>query len=211
MKPIRFAVTVIWFLAWTIVIIVADLEENNTITIKRIPLYERETSKVNYVREHIFSGPIQSQTTENKTQEVNIVSTTEPTRTFLDWYEDGVSSYLSKDWSNCVDNLLHAINGYRDYYSATASCRTQCSGVARQVAPFFDDNVDDLHYYESVVRRTLCLVKCKRLLLPSIPEFFHMNQWSKEVFQTGKPYTYIQMCYFKVFSIYLFSIKQIFP
>lgn len=157
------------------------------------------TSKVNYAREYIFSGAVKREQPKSENAKSNEGNqSAEPIKSFLDWYEDGVSSYLAKDWSKCVDNLVHAINEYRDYYSATASCRIQCASVARQVAPFFEDDVDDLHYYESAVRRTLCLVKCKRLLLPSIPEFFHMNQWSKEVFQTGKPYTYLQMCYFKV-------------
>lgn len=201
------AVALIVLLARTNVTTVAAALEvtiNHAIDVNTNSDVEQATSKVNYMREHIFSGAIKGEQPEisNETDEVNYPP--EPTKTFLDWYEDGVSAYLSEDWSGCVDNLLLAINGYRDYYSATASCRIKCANVARQVPPFFEDNVDDLHYYESVVRRTLCMVKCKRLLLPSIPEFFHMNQWSKDVFQTAKPYTYLQMCYFKVEIVFIY-------
>lgn len=189
------------------VVILADAVQSKGIplALNAINHDEWQTNKVDYVREHIFTRAKSisnvTQTQPSDTDDDRRTSDHEPTRTFLDWYEDGVSAYVDKDWSGCIEKLQLAIAGYRDYFSATASCRIQCASVARQVAPFFADDVDNLHFYESVMRRTLCLVKCKRLLMPSLPEFFHMNKWSKEVFRTGKPYTYLQMCYYKVRSI----------
>lgn len=180
---------VVLLISWSCMTVVAGTKQKNLVG------DHDATTKVNYVRDHIFSGSLDDE------------QPSEPPKTFLDLYHDGVSAYVAKDWPGCVHNLSLAISGYRDYYSATASCRIKCSGVARQVPPFFEDDVDDLQYYESVVRRTLCLVKCKQLLLPSLPDFFHMNQWSKEVFQTGKPYTYLQMCFYKVNLI--FKIRKI--
>lgn len=177
------------------------IKESNPPT--NAPTIDHKTSRVEYVMQHIFVIP--KTITDDKEEIKNLIPIDEigePIKNFLDWYQDGVSSYLANDWSGCVENLELAIKGYQDFYAATASCRIQCSGVARQVAPFFEDDIDDLQFYESAVRRTLCLIKCKRLLMPTLPEFFHMNKWSQDVFITRKPFTYLQLCYFRVSVLY---------
>lgn len=120
---------------------------------------------------------------------------------FLDWYRDGVESYLANDWAGCADSIQRAINGYRDYYAATASCRLQCRHVADTVRPFLGAAVDDLPYYESIVRRALCLIKCKQLLLPHLDAAFAMGAWEQEVFRSRKPYAYMQLCHYRLGNI----------
>lgn len=160
---------------------------------------QKTSSRKDYVLQHIFATPETDEKPIQPSPTPPIADTdTEPKKNFLDWYQDGVSSYLANDHSGCIENLEMAIKGYRDFYAATASCRIQCAGVARQVAPFYPDDIDDLHFYESAVRRTLCLIKCKRLLMPTLPEFFAMNTWSQDVFVKRTPYTYLQLCYYRV-------------
>lgn len=143
------------------------------------------TKADDYARQHVFLA----------------IPETEPTvepETFLDHYENGVRAYLANDWSACVDYLTSAIAGYRDFYAATASCRLRCKQIAAAAGPFYEDDADGLQHYESLVRRTLCLVKCKQMFLPTFDEFFEMNDWIQEVFSSRKPYTYLQLCYYRV-------------
>lgn len=144
------------------------------------------TLKTDYVREHVFLAAVKPAVAADAED------------TFLDWYQDGVRSYLAGYWERCVRELEQALAGYHDFYAATASCRMKCRNVAAAVAPLYEQDVGDMHYYESIVRRTLCLIKCKQLLLPMYDAFFKLDGWSQEMFRSGKPYSYLQMCYFKV-------------
>lgn len=155
------------------------------------PTAAGHTLKSDYVRRLVFLTPPSQIATDDAPDAA-------AAENFLNWYQTGVESYLANDWTSCVEYIRRALAGYRDFYAATASCRLKCRHVAAAVAPFFDADVDDLHYYESIVRRTLCLVKCKQVLLPQFDEFFEMNAWSQEVFRSRKPYTYLQLCHYRL-------------
>lgn len=143
------------------------------------------TDKRDYVHQHVYLSrpqrPIEFRASDN----------------FLDAYQDGVRAYLANDWAGCVEHIERAIRGYRDFYAATSACRLRCRRVASAV-PYLAEDVEDMQYYESIVRRTLCLVKCKQLMLPAFEEFFEMSAWSQEVFRSRKPYAYLQLCLYRV-------------
>lgn len=142
---------------------------------------------------------------ENREQPPNVVVETTKKdeiigreKTFIDLYHDGVRSYLANDWPSCVDELEKSLAGYRDYYQATASCRSDCSDLGRRQKPLFEENVDNLHVFEAMIRKTSCMTKCKRHLLANLPDFFFMDKWSQNLFRMRTPYEYLQLCYYRV-------------
>lgn len=157
------------------------------------------TLKSDYVRRLVFLTPPNEIATDDGDSDADADAAA--AENFLDWYQAGVESYLANDWTSCAEYIDRALAGYRDFYAATASCRLKCRHVAAAVAPLVDADVDDLPYYESIVRRTLCLVKCKQMLLPQFDEFFAMNAWSQEVFRSRKPYTYLQLCHYRLGNV----------
>lgn len=156
-----------------------------------------KTSKLDYLLQHIFTRNKPEHAEQNNNVIIN-VDKPYTTPTFIELYVSGVQSYLSNDWTNCVYEIETALWGYKDYYAATASCRIICEHEGNKVSPFFEKNIENLHYYESVVRKTLCMEKCKRRLISTLPEYFHMNQWAQMSFMSCKPYEYLQLCYYRV-------------
>lgn len=152
------------------------------------------TNKIDYVLNEVFSINKKQNLNGKKNAAAPIVKE----KTFIDLYQDGVRSYLANDWDSCIDDLEKALSGYRDYYQATASCRTECEYAGQREEPLFPGNIDNLHVFEAMIRKTACMVKCKRLLLPTLVDYFFMDKWSQDIFRTRKPYEYLQLCYFRV-------------
>lgn len=157
------------------------------------------TNKIDYVLNEVFSvNKKQNDVVMQLNGKKNTATAVVKEKTFINLYQDGVRSYLANDWDSCIDNLEKALLGYRDYYQATASCRIECDHAGKRVEPLFPGNVDNLHVFEAMIRKTACMVKCKRLLLPTLVDYFFMNTWSQDIFRTRKPYEYLQLCYFRV-------------
>lgn len=166
------------------------------------------TSKLDYVLQHILYNDSVDQIENNDVIidiGVNKPYTQSQLTTFIDLYVSGVQAYLNNDWNNCIDDIETALLGYKDYYEVFASCRINCEYEDKRISPFFEENIENLHYYESIVRKTLCMEKCKRKLMPTLPEYFYMNNWARNSFAARKPYEYLQLCYYHV-SIIKFNI-----
>lgn len=56
---------------------------------------------------------------------------------------------------------------------------------------------EDDHYYERVVRNTLCVIKCKKDVFGSRVDR-NVESIVIDDFQIRKPYDYLQLCYYKV-------------
>lgn len=157
------------------------------------------TNKIDYVLNEVFSiNKKQNDLVMKLNGNKNVAAVVVKEKTFIDLYQDGVRSYLANDWDSCINDLENSLSGYRDYYQATASCRTECDYAGQRTEPLFPGNVENLHVFEAMVRKTACMVKCKRLLLPTLVDYFFMDKWSQDIFRTRKPYEYLQLCYFKV-------------
>ena len=108
-------------------------------------------------------------------------------------YELGKEAYLDEDWGYCVKYMESAINEYRVYHQEWTQCRLRCD-CDKGFEPLMKQDVDDLHFYDKQIRKTLCLIKeCKGGL--------SQNQIASDIlseFDTKLPYNYLQLCYLKV-------------
>ena len=128
-------------------------------------------------------------------------------RTFIDTFDDGLTAYLDHSWPKCIEEIEQSISDFHDYYKTVASCRIKCEYDQREITPMYSENVENLHFYESIIKKTLCLEQCKRILLPNVKDFFSMDSWSKSMFRARMPYQYIQLCYYKV-QTFIISTHQ---
>jgi hypothetical protein len=76
---------------------------------------------------------------------------------------------------------------------------------------FQGDDIEDLHFYEKLVKQTLCLMNCKNSTMPEMT-----SQMPKDVvedFEWKLPYDYLQLCYYQVPSNQrtVFSSSSSFP
>lgn len=123
----------------------------------------------------------------------NVRSADIRTKNYERLYEIGKESYLANDWKNCILYMESAIEDHRKYHEVVTGCKIKChNGKRRRNA-----TADDIDFYESMVRQTLCLLQCKR-------EGFGKNrveQVSSETvydFDEREPYHYLQLCYYNV-------------
>ncbi|ETN59339.1 cartilage associated protein [Anopheles darlingi] len=122
---------------------------------------------------------------------------------FIDQYEQGVQAYLTNEWEDCVYWLERAVEGYRTYYESVANCRIECEYEARNVKHRGDflhgSNVDNLQYYELILRRTLCLSKCARryAIYRYLPFSEDFDGYYMDIFQQQKAYPYLYSCYIR--------------
>lgn len=111
-------------------------------------------------------------------------------------YRDGVEAYLDERWKDCIDNLERAVAGYRELKQTAVNCRLMCQTQAEE-SPFMGPkNIDDLQFFEKMVRKTLCLLKCNK----HNPKG-GLNGLPKNVekqFEDLRPYEYLQLCYYQV-------------
>ncbi|XP_069694101.1 cartilage-associated protein-like isoform X2 [Periplaneta americana] len=110
-------------------------------------------------------------------------------------YRDGVEAYLDERWQECVDNLERALSSYRVLKHTTVNCRLKCQSEAEESAFMDPRNIEDLHFYDKMIRKTLCLLRCNKHDpkggLNPIPR--HVEQ----EFEDLKPYEYLQLCYYQ--------------
>jgi leucine proline-enriched proteoglycan (leprecan) len=71
-----------------------------------------------------------------------------------------------------------------------------CHAEADESLPMDPRNIDDLQFFEKMIRKTLCLLKCSK----HNPKG-GLNGLAKSVveeFEELKPYEYLQLCYYQV-------------
>jgi hypothetical protein len=142
---------------------------------------------------------------------VNLVNGLEPTNdtiaeiqsqnTFIDYYEDGVQSYLENRFKDCVTNLERAVDHYRQYYHLLTQCRVECGYKMSRERPFFPFNHDNLQFFDKILKRTLCLVECyDKIYVDGVkyPRHLEISKFYKNAFRFRKAYEYLQLCYFRV-------------
>ena len=111
-------------------------------------------------------------------------------------YRDGVEAYLDERWQDCIDSLERAVAEYRTLKQNTVNCRINCQAEAVE-SPFMGpDEIDDLQFYEKMVRKTLCLLKCNKYNPKSGLNGLPKN--AEKDFERLRPYEYLQLCYYQV-------------
>jgi hypothetical protein len=112
-------------------------------------------------------------------------------------YRQGIEAYLEERWQDCIDNLERALSSYRLLKQKTVNCRLMCRAeVDESSALMSAKNIDDLQFFEKMIRKTLCLIKCNK----HNPKD-GMNGLPKSTikeFEDLKPYEYLQLCYYQV-------------
>lgn len=116
-------------------------------------------------------------------------------------YRDGVEAYLEERWQDCIDSFERAVAEYGALRRSAVNCRIKCHAEADE-SPFMGPKgIDDLQFFEKMVRNTLCLLKCNKYNPKG-----GLNGLPKNVqkqFEELRPYEYLQLCYFQVSGILL--------
>jgi len=114
-------------------------------------------------------------------------------------YRSGVEAYLDERWQDCIDSFERAVTEYRVLKQNTVNCRIKCYEEADESPLMGPKEVDDLQFFEKLVRNTLCLLKCNKYMpkggLNGLPKNV------QEEFEQLRPYEYLQLCYFQVSGI----------
>ena len=113
-------------------------------------------------------------------------------KNFEELYAIGTRSYLDNNWDNCIKYIEKSIEKYKKYQRSMSRCKMKCSEMAKSFKSKFPDNIEDLHFYEKMLKTTLCLLKtCDHLKLD-------INKDVLKAFNERDPYEYVQLCYYKV-------------
>lgn len=111
-------------------------------------------------------------------------------------YEEGVKAYLDNQYQDCITYFERAIENYRLYSKSVQNCRLKCADEAELSEPLYAVDVEDLHFYEKTIKKTLCIIKCKSD--KKIFGKFNLNHETESLFENRKPYEYLHICYFQV-------------
>jgi hypothetical protein len=114
---------------------------------------------------------------------------------FVELYRLGKEAYLSNRWAKCVDLIQKALAAYARRNKATIACRRKCTVEAEATTLSPDEDVDDLGFYEKLLRKALCIVGCMNQADAEVPHDVDREFKSKE------PYNYLQLCYYQASSI----------
>ena len=119
----------------------------------------------------------------------------DPTQTYDILYNDAVNAYLDENWDGCVRLMNEAIEDYHFHIDTLVGCRMQCRKEVVSVSA----TETEMKFWERMVKQTLCLLRCKKLLFRNRAEIVAKNVM--EDFENLKPYDYLQLCYYKVVII----------
>lgn len=125
------------------------------------------------------------------------IDTPVTTKSFLDYYNAGVESYLANDWESCIENIERSIELYKDYYEALTFCHLSCEFQRRVHKPWFKQDFEQRQFFEEFLVKTACIEKCRRQQLKDIPKWFVFGLEFKEKFMKREHYNYLNICYYK--------------
>lgn len=130
----------------------------------------------------------------------------DPSRSYDILYNKAVEAYLDENWEQCIASMNEAIEDYHFYNDAQIGCRLSCKKPSgeKEVTP---QHVEDLRYWETMIKQTLCILKCKKKVLQGRAEI--ISRTVSQDFESYKPYDYLQLCYFKVHTIHLIKVYML--
>lgn len=129
-------------------------------------------------------------------------------------FDTAVDAYQKGDWLTVILNMEKALRNKATVRNVKVQCRLSC---ANQTA--FGDrlaglgvpipgagSVDDLGFFQKVLKRADCVNSCETEKLGS-PTLHQVTEDVQLEFTKRTPYNYLQVAYFKVYnSVYLYSI-----
>lgn len=118
----------------------------------------------------------------------------DPANTYDILYSQAVEAYLNEQWDECVTRMNEAIEDYHFYKDAVVGCRLECIKASFE-KPLVSPQLEDMKLWEKMIKKTLCLLKCKKEILKNRAEL--VDRKVEADFDTLKPYDYLQLCYFK--------------
>ena len=113
-------------------------------------------------------------------------------------YNQAVEAYLDESWDVCITRMNEAIEDYHFYKDAVVGCRLECLKESFE-KPLVSPQLEDMKLWEKMIKKTLCLLKCKKSILKDRAEI--IDHKVREDFETLRPYDYLQLCYYKVSEI----------
>lgn len=119
----------------------------------------------------------------------------DPANSYDILYTQAVEAYLDENWDECVTRMNEAIEDYHFYRDAVVGCRLECIKESFE-KPLVSPHLEDMKLWEKMIKKTLCLLKCKKNILKNRAEI--VDKKVTYEFETLKPYDYLQLCYFKV-------------
>ncbi|XP_055705421.1 prolyl 3-hydroxylase 1-like [Phlebotomus papatasi] len=117
--------------------------------------------------------------------------------TFIEYYLVGNNAYLHNDYLGCAYFFEKALQEYKDYSAVVANCRITCEYEKNNGKPLYPENPENIHFYDGIVRKTLCLKKCLFRDLSKAYRFFEVDDTFREIFHSRKAYEYLQLCHYK--------------
>lgn len=119
----------------------------------------------------------------------------DPSRSYDILYTKAVEAYLDENWEQCVTSMNEALEDYHFYIDAQVGCRLSCQKPSsnKYITP---QNLEDLTHWETMIKQTLCILKCKKKVLKGRAEI--ISRSVSHDFESFKPYDYLQLCYFKI-------------
>lgn len=127
----------------------------------------------------------------------------DPTNSYDILYHQAVEAYLDENWDECVSRMNEAIEDYHFYRDAVVGCRLECLKESFE-KPLVSPHLEDMKLWEKMIKKTLCLLKCKKALLKNRAEI--TDKTVIHEFESLRPYDYLQLCYFKVRTILVITI-----
>lgn len=132
------------------------------------------------------------------------------TESCVTYYDKGVESYLENDFYGCMINFENAIEIYKIYRKKLTNCRIQCKRETDESNNFYSYDIENLNFFEKILKNTLCIIKCK-LKDSNLFGPYNINKETEKLFLDAKPYEYLHICYYQVRNnlikiVYLLSI-----
>lgn len=138
----------------------------------------------------------------------------EPEKTYSNFYEWGLKAYTEERWYECAAFMRRALEDYKYEKSVSVYCRKKCnivipiwtsvmkgdpSGDTHRLVPYPST---ELEYFDRTVRKSLCLLRCKRDNFSLRPNKAVPVRIKRD-FDTLEPYSYMQLCYWNVSFVLL--------
>lgn len=120
-------------------------------------------------------------------------------------FDSAVEAYNKGDWLSVILNMEKALRNKATVRRVKARCRLSCANSTALGEPIAGlgvpvpgaGSVEDLGFFQKVLRRADCVSSCEKEKLGSSS----LHQVSEEVeleFKKRTPYNYLQVAYFKV-------------
>jgi hypothetical protein len=93
----------------------------------------------------------------------------DPANSYDILYSQAVEAYLNEQWDECVTRMNEAIEDYHFYKDAVVGCRLECLKESFD-KPLVSPQLEDMKLWEKMIKKTLCLLKCKKDILKNRAE-----------------------------------------